>query len=353
MSKAIRVGLVGTGGMAHAHAGKLNEMRGVKLVAVADVDEARVQQFAKSFGVPAAFVGQTAMLKGADVDAVINVTPDAFHAPLTMEALKAGKHVFCEKPLATNYADARKMAQRAKRLGLIHMVNFSYRNSAAVQRAHQWVQRGDIGRPLHFEASYLQSWLSSLVWGDWKTSPGWLWRLSSEHGSKGVLGDVGVHILDLAAFPMGPYAKVSCTLRTFDKVEGGRLGAYRLDANDSAVMQVSMRNGAVGVVHTTRWGTGHGNSLRLRIFGDEGALTIDLDKSYDQMDVCLGKDRHKAMWKTMKCPKTPSMHDRFFKSIRTGVQDQPDFEQGAAIQEVLDACFESDAKGKTVHVGKR
>jgi len=91
----------------------------------------------------------------------------------------------------------------------------------------------------------------------------------------------------------------------------------------------------------------------LRVFGDEGALTIDLDKSYDQMDVCLGKHRHKTTWKTMKCPKTPSMHDRFFKSIRTGVQDQPDFEQGAAIQEVLDACVESDADGKTVHVGKR
>lgn len=350
MSRMIRVGLVGTGGMAHAHVRRLKPMRGVKLVAVADVDEARAQEFAREFEVSEVYGSQTALLKEAGVDAMINVTPDAYHASLTLEALDAGKHVLCEKPLATNYADAKKMADRARKKGLINMVNFSYRDSSAVQRAHKMVQRGDIGRPLHFEASYLQSWLSSLVWGDWRTQPGWLWRLSTEHQSKGVLGDVGVHILDLVSFPLGAYAGISCQLRTFDKAEGGKINGYRLDANDSAVMHAEMKNGALGVVHTTRWATGHANSLELRIFGDEGALAIDLDKSYTQLQVCLGEARHKVEWETVTCADTPNILKRFIRSVRTGTQDQPDFVQGAAIQQVLDACFTSDETGQRIRI---
>ena len=348
--KSIRVAIVGTGGMAHAHAGSLQKMRAVELVAVADVDAARAKVFAEKFGVPQAFGDFSEMLSKAPVDAVINVTPDAFHAPLTLEALAAGKHVLCEKPLATNYADARRMAVAAQKAGVIHMVNFSYRNSAAVQRAHAMVSRGDIGRPIHFEASYLQSWLTSTIWGEWRTSPGWLWRLSTEHGSKGALGDIGVHILDMAAFAMGPFASVNCRLKTFDKAKGGRIGKYRLDANDSAVIHAEMKSGAMGVVHMSRWATGHSNSLQLRVYGDKGSIVINLDKSYNHLDVCLGKDRNKAIWKTVACAKTPNMHERFLKCIRTGKADQPDFVQGASIQRVLDACFRSDGTGTAIRL---
>ena len=348
MSKSIRVAIVGTGGMAHAHAGSLQKMRGVEVTAVADVDAARAQAFAAKFNVSRSYDNFTKLLAEAPVDAVINVTPDAFHAPLTLEAVAAGKHVLCEKPLATNYADAKHMAVAAKKKGVVHMVNFSYRNSAAVQCAHTMVSRGDIGRPIHFEASYLQSWLTSTIWGEWRTSPGWLWRLSTAHGSKGALGDIGVHILDMASFALGSYASVSCRLRTFDKAKGGRVGKYKLDANDSAVINAEMENGALGVVHLSRWATGHSNSLQLRVYGEKGALVVNLDKSYNHLDVCMGPDRNKAQWKTIACPKTPNMHERFLKSIRTGKIEQPDFNQGAAIQRVMDACFESDEAGRAV-----
>jgi len=348
--KKIRIGIVGTGGMAHAHAGDVLRRPATSLVAVADVDAGRARAFAGKFGAPQAFGSLTDMLASAPVDAVINVTPDACHAPLTLEAIAAGKHVLCEKPLATHYRDAKKMADAARRKGVVHLVNFSYRNSPAIQRAHTMVQRGDIGRPIHFEASYLQSWLSSLVWGDWRTSAGWLWRLSTEHGSLGVLGDIGVHILDFVSFPLGPYAKVQCRLKTVDKAKGGRIGSYKLDANDSALIQAEMANGALGVIHTSRWATGHRNSLLLRIYGDEGALVVDLDKGVDRIEACLGRDRHKAKWKTITCPPTPANFDRFLKSIRTGRAGQPDFFQGAAIQRVIDACVKSDRTGKAVRI---
>ena len=351
MKNRIKIGIVGTGGMANAHVRDILRNRHVTLVAVADVMEDKARAFAAQHEVPQVFTSQTELLAKAEVDAIINVTPDAFHAALTLEALAAGKHVLCEKPLATHASDARKMAAMAKKKGVVNMVNFSYRNSAAIQRAHTLVQRGDLGRPMHFEASYLQSWLSTQVWGDWRSAPGWLWRLSSSHGSLGVLGDVGVHILDFAAYPLGTYASVNCRLKTFDKAKGGKIGAYTLDANDSAVIHAEMTCGALGVVHTSRWATGQKNSLVLRIYGEEGALVVDLDKGYSRLDVCLGKSRHKAEWKTIECAKTPTNFERFVRWIRTGKPEQPDFAQGAAIQAVIDACVKSDKTGRTIVCG--
>ncbi|HMP90607.1 MAG TPA: Gfo/Idh/MocA family oxidoreductase [Kiritimatiellia bacterium] len=347
----MKIAIIGTGGMANAHAGDIKRNKHTELVAAADVDLKKAKDFAVRHGVPHVFDNQTELLEKVAVDAVINVTPDAFHAPLSLEAIAAGKHVLCEKPLATGYPDARRMATAAKRKGIVNMVNFSYRNSPAIQKARILVQKGAIGRPMHFEASYLQSWLATQIWGEWRTSHAWLWRLSTAHGSSGALGDIGVHILDFASMPLGDYAAVHCRLKAFDKAPGGKIGKYRLDANDSAIINAEMKNGALGVVHVTRWATGQRNSLRLRVYGEEGALIVDLDKGYSQLETCFGKNRIKAEWKTVTCAKTPSNFERFVDSIRTGNPQPPDFAQGARIQQVMDACFASGKSGKTVKVG--
>ena len=138
-----------------------------------------------------------------EFDAAINCTPDGVHKATTLALIAAGKHVFCEKPLAPNYADALEMTEAAEKAGLVNMVNLTYRNSPAMQEARAMVQAGEIGELRHVEAGYRQSWLVSKAWGDWRTEDKWLWRLSKKHGSTGVLGDVGVHILDFATYGAG------------------------------------------------------------------------------------------------------------------------------------------------------
>ncbi len=346
----IKLAVIGTGGAAHGHARSFQKFHGVRLVAACDIDRPKAVAFAKKFGIPEVYDDPAELLRRADCDAVTIVTSDAAHAPVALAAAAAGKHILCEKPLALNYHEAARMTAAVARHRVINMVNFSYRNSSAIQRAHTLVAKGVIGRPLHFEASYLQSWLSSTVWGDWRKNPAFLWRLSTRHGSGGVLGDVGVHILDFAGYPVGDYRRVYCRLETFSKAKGARLGPYRLDANDSALINAELANGALGVVHTTRWASGHANSVRLRLYGDEGGLVIDLDRGGDLLELCAGEDRHKARWRTVKCPRTPNVFERFLRSIRTGVNDQPDFARGAAIQKVLDACFESSCKNQPVRI---
>ena len=349
--RPVRLAIVGTGGMANAHATEFLKIPKVEIVAVCDVSAERAGAFvAKHAPKALVFDNLTDLLREADVDAVANVTPDNLHAPLSLEVIAAGRHILCEKPLATNYADALKMAKAAKKAGVINMVNFSYRNAAAIQKARDLVESGELGEIVHIEASYLQSWLVSKAWGAWNETPAWLWRLSSKHGSRGVLGDVGVHILDFASLPVGPICKVNARLKTFKKIKGKRIGEYPLDANDSALLTVEFANGALGVIHTTRFATGYPNSLALRVHGTKGALRIDLDKSYDTLDVCLGANVDKFAWETIKAPPVPNIYQRFVEAIRTGKNGDPDFARGAEIQKILDACFESDEDGRTVKI---
>lgn len=338
----VRLLIVGTGGMAKQHAQRFGEIEGVTLVAGIDTNPERLQVFNDAHGIPHGFASVQEALAWGEFDAVTNVTPDAVHYGTTLPFLAAGKHVMCEKPLAANYAHAAEMAQAASLAGVVNMVNLTYRNVPAVNEAARLVSEGAIGEVRHFEASYLQSWLAQPAWGEWSTSTTWLWRLSKGHGSMGVLGDVGVHILDFATFAAGSIpASVSCRLATFDKAPGGRIGEYLLDANDSAVMHLRLANGATGVVHASRFASGHLNDLSLRLYGTKGGLEVLGNNDKSILRGSLGQDMLSGAWRDLPAPPVPTNYQRFVAAIRAGTPVLPDFARGAALQKVLDQAVAS------------
>ena len=151
-------------------------------------------------------------------DGISNTKPDKFHKETTLQILKSGYNVFCEKPLAENYSDAKDMVNAAVQSKKINMVNFTYRESSAYQRLVEILKSGEIGNPRHVSACYYQSWLTSNKWGDWREEDKWLWRLSTKHGSNGALGDTGVHIFDFAVNAVGDIKEICTDLKTyFDK----------------------------------------------------------------------------------------------------------------------------------------
>ena len=226
------------------------------------------------------------------------------------------------------------------------MVNLSYRNVAALQQAAKIVRDGAIGNVRHFEASYLQSWLTQPAWGHWDRESQWLWRLSTQHGSKGVLGDVGIHILDYALFIAGLDAtEVSCRLATFHKAEGDRIGEYPLDANDSATMQLVLSNGALGTVAATRFASGHLNDLRLRLYGDKGGLEVGFENNVSRLRACLQPDLQSATWHEVEAQVLPNIYQRFVAAIRGEGAADPDFARGAMLQRLLDRAEHSAGQG--------
>ncbi|MDJ0627260.1 MAG: Gfo/Idh/MocA family oxidoreductase [Rhodobacter sp.] len=352
MRGTIRLLIVGAGRMGRTHAEAFAAMDGVGIAGVADIDPGAAARMAGAFDGARPFASVSDALAALDFDAAANVTPDAVHHATTMPLLAAGKHVLCEKPLAANAADAARMAGTAQDAGVVHMVNLTYRKVPAMQAAAAMVARGDIGRVRHFEASYLQSWLTQPAWGDWRTDPAWLWRLSTAHGSKGVLGDVGIHILDFATHVAGDgIADISCRLQTFDKAPGGRIGDYALDANDSCVMHVGLQGGAIGTVTASRFASGHLNDLFLRIYGDTGGLEISFAGGVSLLRSCLGADLRAARWSEVETPPVPPVFERFIAAIRGEGPADPDFHRGAALQRVLDAAEASDvADGRRIAV---
>lgn len=350
MAAPIRLLILGTGGMAANHAEKFAEIEGVQLVAGVDTRPAQLAEFCARFGIANRFDTLEAALAWGQFDAVTNVTPDGAHYATTMPILAAGKHILCEKPLATNAPQAQEMADAAARAGVVNMVNLSYRNVPALQQAARLVREGAIGPVRHFEASYLQSWLTQPAWGDWKSESQWLWRLSSAHGSKGVLGDVGIHILDFTTFIAGQgVTGISCLLKTFDKAEGGRIGEYTLDANDSATMQLSLSGGAIGTVAATRFASGHMNDLRLRIYGDKGGLEVRFENEISALRACLGDDINDATWREIDCPVPATIYQRYIAAIRGTDTPEPSFARGAELQRMLDGAEASAAKGGVLH----
>ena len=321
----MRLLILGTGGMANNHATYFSEIPGVELVAAVDVDDVVVRGFALRHNIPLSFTSLDDAIAWGEFDAAANVTPDAIHHPTSLKLLAAGKHVFCEKPLAENYAKAAEMADAAEKAGLIAMVNLTYRNVAPLQAAREMVLAGKIGKVRHLEASYLQSWLVSKAWGDWMTESKWLWRLSTKHGSNGVLGDVGIHILDFASYGAGSdVERIFTRLKTFDKYEGNKIGVYDLDANDSFTMTAELENGAMGVIHASRWATGHLNELRLRIHGDKGALEVIHTPDYSSLRACIGEDVEKAIWKTIDVDPVPTNYEKFARAVMEGGPADPD-----------------------------
>ncbi|WP_299371320.1 Gfo/Idh/MocA family oxidoreductase [uncultured Tateyamaria sp.] len=345
MAAPVRLLILGTGGMAHKHAEEFGRDAGAQIVACVDMDPDRLAAFQTRFGIDTGFASLQDALDWGAFDAVANVTPDGVHHATTMQIIAAGKHVLCEKPLATNAAHAREMADAARAAGLVNMVNLSYRDAPALQEAARMVRAGAIGTVRHIEASYLQSWLVQPAWGHWDRESQWLWRLSTAHGSKGVLGDVGIHILDFATFAADqPVAEVTCQLATFDKAPGNRIGDYTLDANDSATMQVRLANGALGVITATRFATGHLNDLRLSVHGDQGALDVQWQGNTSRLRACLPPDLETATWRDIETPPVPTNYAKFIAAIQAGEACAPDFGRGADLQEILDRA-EASAGG--------
>ncbi len=355
MTDRVRIGVIGTGAIAtlrHLPAFAASAAKGAaEIVAVADVDEASARNAAARFGVPHVYTDYRKLLQ-APLDAVSICTPNAYHEPAALAALDAGKHVLCEKPLALDYAGARRMAERAAASGLKHAVNFRYRWIPAAGYVRELIQAGELGEIYHVYAHYFNGTLH-----DPQTPI--RWRQSRASAGSGVLGDLGSHLIDLCRWWIGEVASVQGHLRTFNSKRpliGG--GSGEVDVDDAMTAQLAFVNGAEGVLSASQCAIGRNNHQRIELYGTKGALIYEIEKwdqGGDKLQICFGtaQARYNA-FATVPVPPTylagnpeRPMID-FIDAIRADRMPSPNFDDGMRCQEVIDAIARSAEQGTRV-----
>ncbi len=230
-------------------------------------DREALADFARRFGFPEYTTDWREAVAREEVGLVDICAPNDLHAEIAVAAAEAGKAVFCEKPLARYFAEARAMLQAVERAGVPHMVCFNYRFFPAIRLARELIQEGALGEVRQFRAIYLQDWL---------VDPSFprTWRMVRARAGSGALGDTAVHIVDLARFLVGEITEVVGMLSTFvhERPLPNGTGMGRVDVDDAAAFLARFENGATGVFETTRMAVGRKNFMHLEVNGAEGSL---------------------------------------------------------------------------------
>jgi predicted dehydrogenase len=253
----LRAGIVGASGIGRAHADALRRI-GVDVVALAGSSPASARRVAAELRVPVACESVEALVARGDVDVVHVCTPNALHAEQVRLALAAGKHVVCEKPLASTAADAALLLAEAEASGRVHAVAYVYRFYPMVQAMRAAVAAGRLGRMHLLRGAYLADFVLAEDPGSWVLDP-------SLCGPALALADVGVHWWDLAEHVSGRRATAALCTRQAAREPGA-------PGEDSAAILLRLDGGAVASAVISVAAPGHGNTIELEAIGTRASL---------------------------------------------------------------------------------
>jgi len=245
-----------------------------RLVAVCGRNEAAAAEAARRYGYMGYYTDWRKMLEDDRVQLFDNGGPNDAHAEPCIAAAKAGKHVFCEKPLARTAEEAKTMLDAVKKAPIKHQVAFNYRFVPAIRQAYELIRSGKLGRIYHFRAVYLQEWIMP------HSGTPMIWRLEKKIAGSGALGDLGAHIIDLARFLVGDVKSVSAMTKTFitERPTADGKGTGKVDVDDAFVAAVEFQNGAIGTLEASRFAAGRKNFQVLEVNGEKGSIRFNLEK---------------------------------------------------------------------------
>ena len=288
--KIIRIGLVGGGFMAKAHSNAYHTIPYIyhdesylpQLVMIGASTAEKAAAVAQRYGFSRSCAGYRDIVESSDIDAVDICVSDALHAEIALEALRNGKHVICEKPLALNREDAREMRDTAReaalKSGVKAMCGFNYRFVSAVVLAKNLISSGKMGKVYHFNGSYLQD--SAYA----EDTP--IERLSFLRGSKGsgIALNIGSHLVDMARFLAGEITGISGMMPTYNSFRNSQQGQQQVDREEDMLAMVSFESGATGLLRASAVSAGRKNRLAWEISCSRGSLVFDLE-NLNNLDV--------------------------------------------------------------------
>lgn len=372
--KEIRIGLLGFGAMGRTHAFAVNNLpfyftdlpfRAV-IGGVATRSMEKSKKVAEEFGIPVATDNENDLINDPHIDVIDICTPNILHADTVRRALAAGKHIYCEKPLADSLAAAEEMASLATASDRICTVVFNNRHLSAVCRAKQLIEEGRLGRILTFDFRYLHNSCT-----DPDRTAGWK-QTADVCGEGGVLLDLGAHIIDLAVHLCGKFRTVTGKSQIAFPTRRGMDGKeWHTDASEAFYMLAQTEDGAHGTLTASKLTTGVNDDLFFSIHGTKGALRFSLMEPnylefYDNTAQhepyggfggftrieCVG--RYPSPAGAFPSPKASQGWLRghvmgmysFLRSVYEGKQAEPSFAHGAYVQCIMEAALRSAKDGR-------
>lgn len=274
----LQVGVIGVGGIArHYHIPSYQRSENVKVVALCDISEAALEQVRDQFEIESCYLSHHAMLQREDLDIVSICTTNDMHYPIAMEAMRQDVDVFCEKPLALTYAQAKKMHRTAQDRNIKTGVNFSHRRTPAAQLANEIIGSDALGDIYYVAAIYAAGST------EYARRP-WTWRNDRSRAEFGGLGDMGSHIIDMVLWWLGcDVEAVAANMQTFvsERISPRTGEPTPVTTEDQGMLLLDYSNGAMGYVCGSYTFTGRGFDQRVEIYGSDGGLMYDQQHPYE------------------------------------------------------------------------
>lgn len=334
----------------------------VKLVGVCTSREETAQEAMEQGGFSFATTDYRELLERDDIQIINCCLPNFLHKKVVINALKAGKHVCCEKPLALNLKEANDIYDVAKNSGVKHQITFQNRFIPAIMRAKQLIDEGAVGEIFSFRGVHLHS---SCVT---QKSQAYSWKAESEKVGGGVLVDLGSHLIDLTRYLIGEFKSVDGCVKNFTSPDK--------QTDDLALLSVEMANGAVGSLEASKMATGTNDDLRIEAHGSKGAIRFSSMEPnwlefYDnaESDEPIGGRKGFTKIETIqKYPELPGipipkfpigwmryhvacLHS-FLRSIVDGTEASPNFKDGLEVQRILEAAYVSSTKKERIEISE-
>lgn len=356
--RTLHFAIIGTGGVTlQNHLPGLALCPEVRVQAVCDANPATLEAARRQTGAPVASTRWEDVVARDDIHAVIIATPNFLHPDIAIAAARHGKHVLCEKPLALNAADARRMAAEADRAHVRHMTAFTYRFVPAMRYLKHLVERGDLGQPWHYRCCRLQDWGTRNLG----------WRQVKRLAGTGEIGDMLSHRLDFAHHLVGPLRRLVASLRNLTPMRDGAPN----DTDDWVGLLAEFAAGATGVFESSKLATGVNESWRspdrVELNGSAGSFSFTTGAWNELQHGVPGGPGLRALpvprefWVWPGCPRDPGAGDplvsfrydqafEFVSAIREERDCAITFHDGARVQQVMDAAVQSAAEGRWVEV---
>jgi UDP-N-acetylglucosamine 3-dehydrogenase len=339
----VKVGVIGCGSIAtHRHIKEYAVNPDVEMVAFCDVVLERAEEKAKKFG-GKAYQSYEELLTNEEVEAVSVCTPNYLHAPITIAALNAGKHVLCEKPMATSEEEARKMIEAAKENGKKLMIGHNQRFVESHEKARDLIQSGELGKIYSFRTAFGHGGPER-----WSVDGSKSWFFQKEKAFIGAMGDLGVHKADLIRYILGEeVAEVGAFVETLAKDS---------DVDDNAVCILKMESGIIGTMAAS-WSYSAKEDNSTVIYAEKAIVRLEDDPEYSLIIQYTNGEAEKFELGQIQSNEDDGQSqshviEKFVKSIKEDTEVPVSGLEGSHSLNVILAALESSQTGKIVKVKK-